>query len=107
MCIKTAHACFWRFFDAKGARERSGRAPNVLILSILGKQMSIIDAGVTGPLLREAMEAIRAGLNPHPAGQKTLNVPSYDGEQVRRQHLGCCRHCVVFCRPFTDGYVAD
>lgn len=47
------------------------------------KQMSIIDAGVTGPLLREAMEAIRAGLNPHPAGQKTLNVPSYDGEQVR------------------------
>lgn len=44
--------------------------------------MSIIDAGVTGPLLREAMEAIRAGLNPHPAGQKTLNVPSYDGEQV-------------------------
>lgn len=45
--------------------------------------MAIIDAGVTGPLLREAMEDIRAGLNPHPAGQKTLNVPSYDGEQVR------------------------
>lgn len=44
--------------------------------------MAIIDAGVTGPLLREAMESIRAGLNPHPAGQKTLNVPSYDGEQV-------------------------
>lgn len=46
-------------------------------------QMYVIDKGVTtGPKLREEMESIQAGLNPHPAGQKTLNVPSHAGEQV-------------------------
>lgn len=44
--------------------------------------MDCIDQGITGRQLREEMESIRAGLNPHPAGQKTLNVPSLEGDQV-------------------------
>ena len=48
--------------------------------------MDIIGAGMTGPRLREEMESIRASLNPHPAGQKNLNVPSHAGKQVRRAH---------------------
>ncbi|MFI1966485.1 KamA family radical SAM protein [Streptomyces pathocidini] len=34
------------------------------------------------PLLREAVGEIRAGLNPHPSGQRQLNVPSRDGTEL-------------------------
>ncbi|MFJ4962299.1 L-lysine 2,3-aminomutase [Streptomyces sp. ADI96-02] len=32
--------------------------------------------------LRLAVQQIRSGLNPHPSGQKQLNVPTLDGDQV-------------------------
>jgi KamA family protein len=32
--------------------------------------------------LRAAVQDIRAGLNPHPSGQKQLNVPTVDGEEI-------------------------
>ncbi|KUL37868.1 lysine 2,3-aminomutase [Streptomyces sp. NRRL F-4489] len=34
------------------------------------------------PLLREAVQEIRARLNPHPSGQQELNVPTLDGARV-------------------------
>lgn len=49
--------------------------------------MTIIEEGVTGPRLREEMEAIRERLNPHPAGQKTLNVPAHGGRPVSLRSL--------------------
>jgi len=32
--------------------------------------------------LRKKVEKIRAKLNPHPANQKTMNVPRYDGQEM-------------------------
>lgn len=53
------------------------------VWAMIWQQIDAIDKGSTGPKLREEMESIRGGLNPHPAGQKTLNVPFHAGEQVK------------------------
>lgn len=42
----------------------------------------LVDRGASRPQLEEAARAIRLGLNPHPAGQMTHNVPVLDGQRL-------------------------
>lgn len=46
------------------------------------RMAALLRSGATRDQLREAANAIRLELNPHPAGQTTLNVPTLDGEVV-------------------------
>ena len=49
----------------------------------LGHIENLIHSGMDRIRLRDEVEKIRAKLNPHPAGQKELNVPRLDtGEEV-------------------------
>jgi KamA family protein len=67
----------------------------------------LVQVGADTPVLKAAVSAIRAELNPHPHGQTTHNVPELDGEAVRGvQHkyretvLFFPRHaqtCHVYC----------
>ena len=42
----------------------------------------LIRREVPDPELRQAIAEVRAGLNPHPAGQLAMNVPIHNGEQL-------------------------
>jgi KamA family protein len=49
-----------------------------------GRMLELVRRGATAPEIRGAADEIRATLNPHPAGQLELNVPSAeDGRPIR------------------------
>lgn len=70
------------------------RVPEDPIFQLLFPQVGMLDAadiarlreldrqGVQGRCRQDVINDIRAGLNPHPSGQKELNVPTLDGEAV-------------------------
>ncbi|HXV13055.1 MAG TPA: lysine 2,3-aminomutase [Candidatus Krumholzibacteria bacterium] len=48
----------------------------------LDRVVSLLRAGASEAKIKAAAREIQMGLNPHPAGQMELNVPSLDGEPV-------------------------
>ena len=48
----------------------------------LRRVQGMIESGASRIALREEVEKIRQGLNPHPAQQKELNVPRLGEEEV-------------------------
>jgi L-lysine 2,3-aminomutase len=53
--------------------------PGMLSPVDLGRVKELLARGASTAEVNETAERIRASLNPHPAGQKTLNVPMLDG----------------------------
>ncbi len=48
----------------------------------LARVQGLITSGASRPVLRDEVERIRQGLNPHPAQQKELNVPRLGDREV-------------------------
>mmetsp|Transcript_13337 Transcript_13337/g.17095 ORF Transcript_13337/g.17095 Transcript_13337/m.17095 type:complete len:549 (+) Transcript_13337:110-1756(+) len=56
--------------------------PDMLIPQDLNNVMNLLESNVSKVDFREQVEKIRDKLNPHPAGQKQLNVPKVGNEEV-------------------------
>ncbi|XP_013405809.1 uncharacterized protein LOC106170480 isoform X2 [Lingula anatina] len=56
--------------------------PGMLSEEGLADVRDLLRRGVTRTVLRETVEKLRAELNPHPANQKTLNVPRVNGQEL-------------------------
>jgi len=46
------------------------------VIDLLGKE------DMSRVVMRDEMEKIRNTMNPHPAGQKALNIPKVNGEEI-------------------------
>jgi len=56
----------------------------------------VLKQGVNGEKLQQIVYRIRMSLNPHPAGQLTLNVPELDGEVVPGVQHKYRETCLIF-----------
>ena len=57
--------------------------PEMLLPSDLSVIMEAVRGNAGRPVLQKLAENIRDQMNPHPANQKTANVPQTDGAEVQ------------------------